>query len=255
MHSIKPNNLNTKKFRGKKYARFIKLWLEFNDYLKLYHGFYLDARCGYCLIQKIVHDKEKKLIESMNAEEKIIKEMYEHWDFKHEEFAQSYIAGAKNHRQRNGEVKKRTVRNGQNQEILTKILIVNLAAYWEVYLRKEVATAYGYNTPSDYKNDTWGYIVALRNSILHNKGRVDKTLVSRARKVGKNFKLNERIVFNENFAYDIFQKADGFLCKLHKESYSDSRAASRIIIPKALIDKSRSEGFRKKKHKNAPSDK
>ena len=247
MHSIKSHQSNNKKTLEKKYDRFIKLYLEFNDYLREHHGFYLDSRLGYCLIQEVLKKNEKELMQHIGGKGHWFKKIYDTMDFKHEEVAKSYIPAAENHRQKNEEVIKRTVRNGQNQEIMTKTLVVNLAAYWEVHLRKEVSVAYGYDDPSDYKNDIWGYIVALRNSILHNQGRVDKKLFLRAKKVRKVFKLKEQIKFNEEFAYDIFQKADGFLWKLHKESLPKSWA--KLRISKSIIDESRSERARKKKYK------
>lgn len=232
----------------KKSDRFIKLWSEFNDYLKEIQGYYLDSRLGFSLIQGLVKTDGVELKNVLGKESGFFEEIQGYLTFKHEEYAKAYIPGAGESIQRFKNVIKRNKKNGLNQEILAQLLIVNLAAYWEMHFREKVSKAYGCKEHNQYKNDIWGYLIALRNCILHNQGKVNITLMQRAKRVGKLLNANSKIEFNDDFVHDVFMKVYGFLGKLHSESLSKSFRKVKIL--KEIIDQTRSSGFRKRKYKN-----
>lgn len=166
------------------HKRFLELFWEFNEFIVSLHTLYLDSIIGYEALHNAVLTHQADLLRLLGECEVTEEEFQDkcgmtYGDLCNEEHSVVSLSPV----MKQGDIKKRTNKNGTNTILLGRQCIVAACSYWEGYLRKEVGVALGVLDFKKHKgekikeildeyvrDDFWGDICKLRNSIVHNKG-------------------------------------------------------------------------------------
>jgi hypothetical protein len=71
-----------------------------------------------------------------------------------------------------GEIYELNSPNGVNMRLLSNMVIVNIYQFWDEHYREKIAQKLKLNNKSDLKIDLFGDLNILRQTIIHNNGRV-----------------------------------------------------------------------------------
>lgn len=121
------------------------------------------------------------------------------------------------------EIIRRNSPNGDNLNKIGSFVLVMIMEHWEHDIREKIATALGYSSKSEVKSDIMGDINKIRQDVLHNRGKVDRSFSNKilSFRKGEKIELTEGIlkeVFGEIFKYLNFL----FFQHTDREGYSDN---------------------------------
>ncbi len=225
----------------KNYNRLLELFWEFNEFIVSLHTLYLDSIAGYNILHNRVLQYQDQ-IKSFLGDCKEASDEFQNLcsvDYKRLCKDNFYVVSM-SPLMKQGEVKKRTSRNGTNYILIGRNCVVSAYSYWEAYLRREVGIAMGVLDPktTDNKeiqnilnkhvvNDFWGDMRWLRNSILHKNGTANSD-ISKC-KLLKWFKPGEHINLDFDKMRSIFLAMGHYRNHLHSESLGPRKG---IRIPR-----------------------
>jgi len=216
-------------FRRQLPAGELELSQELTQFIHNIQGLYLDSIIGYKLINSYIEKDQSLLKEFVKSEPELTtdefqdKLTFQHKDIYGDDFAASAIHFAKK-----GEVKKRNRKDGENSKLIANMCIVMMCSYWEHYFRNKLSNAYGYSDANAIQDDFWGDICWLRNDIVHNKNRCEK---SKKAKVLRWFASGDEIIISQDRIRLIFLNALRWRNKLHRDSLA------KIVMKIPKIDK------------------
>lgn len=166
------------------YNRFLELSEEFGKFVESLHTLYLDSVIGF----NILH---QRLLEQQNQIKSILGECEEASDefqdmcftYYKQLCGEEFNVESTSPLMKQGEVKKRTARNGTNYILMGRLCVVQAYTYWETYLRKEIGLALEVldlqkHTEEEINEilnkyvaiDFWGDMRYMRHAILHKNG-------------------------------------------------------------------------------------
>jgi len=213
------------------YPRFNELFWEFAEFIEDLHALFLDSIIGYELIHENLERHQSDIREILGSHEYATKEFQDTCSITYKDIGgQDHQRVATSPLMKQGTLRSRIEADGKNTRTLGKMVIVSSYAYWEEYLRIEIGKAMGVvssdatNTEEtrailnkEVKNDFWGDMRHLRNSILHAHGiansEVDKC------KVIKWFKSGDRIVLGYQKVRAIFLCLGAYRNEIHKMQF------------------------------------
>lgn len=209
------------------YRRLHKLFEELTEKIIDQHTLYLDSIVGYESIHKTIIHKQNLVKEFLDGHEYGEEEFQDTCATTYKSlFGRDYTVMSLSPVMKQGDVKKRTKENGRNYLLLGSQCVVAMYAYWEGYLRKEIANAMN-KKPEEIKNDVWGDIRFLRNAIVHNNGVATSDM--KGCKILKWFKTGEKIELDYEKMRAIFMLLAAYRNHLHELSFPPSRG---FIIPR-----------------------
>lgn len=146
---------------------------ELRRFVNQLHGVYLDSVTGFSYIHDIVLKNQRSIEEWLNRANPFCEtasiDFQDICGFSYDSIIAEPFCAAGMIRSTQGEFKERNRPGGLNFRIIAEMYIVRLYAFWEDYFRKEYAKAKGIEK-NDIKDNFWGDLGKLRNSIVHNKG-------------------------------------------------------------------------------------
>lgn len=169
------------------YIRFLELYEEFDKFVVSLHALYLDSVAGFNILHRwlLEHRNQMKSVlgeSELSSDESQDNSLIDYKRLCGEEFnlesTEPFMT--------QGEVKERTAHNGTNYILMGRLCVVQAYTYWENYLRKEMAIAFGVFDPKRHTkkkeideilrkyvpDDFWGDMGRLRRTVIHNKGIV-----------------------------------------------------------------------------------
>lgn len=221
------------------YPRFNELFWEFAEFIEDLHALFLDSVVGYELMHENLDRHQSDLRKILGSHEYATKEFQDTCSIAYKDLGgQDHQLVSTSPLMKQGALRSRIEPDGKNTRTLGNMVIVSSYAYWEEYLRIEIGKAMGVlesdatNTKAtsailnkEVKNDFWGDMRYLRNSILHAHG-VANSDVDRC-KVIKWFKSGDKIVLGYQQIREIFLYLGAYRNEIHKMQFP-SRA---IRIP------------------------
>jgi len=165
------------------YLRLQKLSYELGEFWRRIHGFYLDAVAGFSFVHSRIEQDQARIRQLIDDIEISSETFQDTRMFSYSMVFSKEFCGSGIHHATQGEVKSRNRPGGMNYIILGQLCVVSFFDYWNDYLRKEYAIAKGAlnSQENDQKkidmiladharDDFWGDMRHLRNSIVHNGG-------------------------------------------------------------------------------------
>jgi hypothetical protein len=172
------------------YKRFLELFWEFNNFIVTLHTLYLDTIAGFKILHHQVKNYQNKIKSFLGDCEEAGEEFQDKCSIDYKMLCEEdFNVVSMWPTMKQGEVKKRTAKNGTNYILMARQCVVSAYTYWEVYLRKEIGIALGIIEPkikdkeeiqrilNKYvKSDFWGDMKRLRHAILHKNGIADSDI-------------------------------------------------------------------------------
>lgn len=213
------------------YPRFNELFWEFAEFIEDFHALFLDSIVGYELIHENLERHQSDLRKILGSHEYATKEFQDTCLIAYKDLGgQDHQLVSTSPLMKQGPLRSRIESDGKNTRTFGNMIIVSSYAYWEEYLRIEIGKAMGVldsdatNTDAtrailneEVKNDFWGDMRYLRNSIVHAHGiansDVDKC------KVIKWFKSGDRIILGYQEIRAIFLFLGVYRNEIHKMQF------------------------------------
>ena len=216
------------------HKRLLKLFYEFARQLEEWHTLYLDSIAGYSILHERLLARQEDVRKALGEDKYTSIAFQDTCSVLYKNLCNKDVAPiALSPVMKQGDVKKRTQRNGHNYLLLGNQCVVSVYSYWEEYLRIEIGIALGKlrngarNSETTkrilnqhVKVDLWGDLRYLRNSIVHNHGIANSDL-SKC-KVIRWFKPGERIVLDYDKMRALFFVMGCYRNKLHTMSLPPS---------------------------------
>ena len=155
------------------YGRCLKLSVEFGEFVASLHTLYLDAVVGFDVVHQRVLEYQQQIKCSLRECEEASAEFQDTCLIDYKQLCgEDYYVESVSPLMKQGEVKQRTERNGTNYIRMGHLCVVYAYAYWEDYLRKEIAIACGLSGSKKdlIKHDFWADMRIMRSAILHHNG-------------------------------------------------------------------------------------
>jgi hypothetical protein len=159
------------------YTRFLELSKKFGEFIVSLHALYLDSIIGYNILHQRLLDYQKQMKSILGKCEEASEEFQDTCDITYEWLCgEDFEIESTFPFMKQGEVKKRTERNGENYILMGRLCVVQAYTYWEEYLRKEIAIAIGVLDTKEIlrkyiSHDFWGEMGKLRKAIIHHNNR------------------------------------------------------------------------------------
>ncbi|VAW17333.1 hypothetical protein MNBD_BACTEROID05-730 [hydrothermal vent metagenome] len=212
------------------YLRFRELFQEFAAKLEEQHTYYLESIIGFSVLHDRVVKKQMDLKSFFGDHELANDEFLDTCSTLYKQISGHDITPMSlSPVLKQGDVKARNKKNGQNSLILAANCIVALYGYWEEYLRIEIGVAKGVidqgATNCDVTreilnqhvtNDLWGDLRHLRNSIVHNNGVAYPKIKNC--KIIKCFQPGDKVALDYNKMHVIFMLLADFRNDLDRMS-------------------------------------
>jgi predicted RNase H-like HicB family nuclease len=196
--------------------RLLNLFWEFEKKITEIHAFYLDSIVGYEVLEQRVQSKREDIRKFLGEHELSSDEAQDQCGFLYKEISKHDFAPASmSPVMKQGDLLSRISENGSNTYLLGNQCVVMAYAFWDEYMRFEVAKALQL-IPAESKRDKetqrvlaqcltsdfWGDMRYLRRSIVHGNG-IASSDVAKC-KVLKWFKPGERILLDYKKMHRIF---------------------------------------------------
>ena len=162
--------------------RLLGLSEEFGEFLLSLQTLYHDALAGFAILYQRLVEYQTGLKACLSDPEVGSVEFQDKCLIGYKELCgEDFSVASESGSMLQGDVKKRTQRNGRNEIEMGRACVVIAYAYWDAYLHKEFDKALGFVGKSARKklndrihNYFWEDMCRLRNAILHEKGRATK---------------------------------------------------------------------------------
>lgn len=219
---------------GWNYNRLKELFHEMEVYLGNLHTMYIESVIGYAWIYKFVQ-KEQDNIRGLLGPSEVTEEEFQnerlisYESICGDDITPMSFAGS----MKQGNLKDRNRSGGKNELEIGKQCVVSLYAFWEDYLRLELAKAKGLVQQGKTKDkeverilsnhmsfDFWGDIGLLRNSILHHNSISTNTCGSKT-KILKWFPAGSEIALTYKHMRTVFMEAAKFRNLIFKWSFPE----------------------------------
>ena len=215
--------------------RFLQLFHEFGKELETVHALYLDSVVGYSLMHSRVQERQMKIRSFIGDSELAAEDFQDTCSVSYECISgDTFQVMSLYPNMKQGDVKKRTEKDGHNILRLGERCVVQLCAYWEEYLILEIGIAKGAlpvgasrsKETSEVLNrtvkyDVWGDLRLFRNSIVHNVGRASSDIDKCRMFVW--FRPGDKIDLNYDRMRQIFRALAVFRNDLHGYSLPPHR--------------------------------
>jgi len=222
------------------YRRLLELFWEFTKKIEDWHTLYLDSIAGYSILHERLLNKQEDAKKMLGDHEYAETTFQDELSINYKRLCGiDFIPVSMKPLMKQGEVKKRLCKNGQNYLLLGNQCVVTAYSYWEEYLRIEVAIAIGVlkrgaknsketrKILNEHLNvDFWGDMKLIRHSILHNNG-IASSDISKC-KIIKCFYPGKLIEIDYEKMRAIFLSMGWYRNKLHEMSLPPSEG---ITVP------------------------
>ena len=215
--------------------RFLELFWKFNKFTVSLHTLYLDSVAGFNILQQYLLEHQNQIESFLGECEEASSEFQDQCSIDYDQLCgEKFNVVSMSPLMKQGEVKKRTVRNGTNYILMGRLCVVQAYTYWETYLRKEIGIALGVFHPKVHRkkveidgilrkyvsNDFWGDMGIMRHAIIHKNGIVTSDL--KEMKFLTWFKPDDHINLDFDMMKIIFFQMGNFRNFLHSLSLSPS---------------------------------
>lgn len=212
--------------------QFLRLYEEFDLFIRSLHGLYSDSLTGYGLISRYVADRQSNIAELLRGYPEADLSFQDTCHLPHSQIVQPSSASPSLYVPTEAEFKSRNTKGGENTWRLGNYCVLIAYTYWECYLRREVALALEVldSNESDSEkikeilrtrvsSDFWGNMAYFRHSILHCNGKA--SFENSACKIFKWFEPNAPIQIDERMMRAIFLAMIDYRNELHSKSLAD----------------------------------
>lgn len=202
---------------SKDYKKLLDLFHEFDAFLRRIYGLYMDGIAGFDFLARHI-ETEHNYYRDMFKDKKELSstEFLDTLGFSHDKFVGGDLAKISIHFGKKGDVKRRNIRNGENQINLGSMCLVMIYTYWETYFRKQLSNALNVKT-EELKFDIWGDLRIIRTCILHKKNILYSDDYQNI-KMFKRFKADEEVIIDESIFTEIFLCLLEFRNWVHEQS-------------------------------------
>lgn len=219
----------------KNHPRLLELFWEFASKLEELHTLYLDSLIGYSILHERLNAHQDAVRVALGDHEYATKEFQDTCSIAYNHLSnRDFAPVSMSPVMRQGEMRRRVEDDGRNTLLLGNQCLVSAYAYWEEYLRVEIGKAIGVlsqDAKADdvarkilnehVKNDLWGDIRYIRNSLVHNNG-IANSEMSKCRQI-KWFAPGQVIELNHERMRAIFLAMGQFRNDLHAMSLPPPR--------------------------------
>jgi hypothetical protein len=221
------------------YMRLNQLGHELDAYWKQIHGLYLDSLIGFSVIYSKVQSEQDSILEWLKEFGVSPSLIPDELSFSYTSLLKQDFCASGIHEVTQGTVKHRNLPGGDNYRTLGQMCVVCFSDYWNEYLRKEYAIAKRILDPTitddetikdilkkNVKDDFWGDMTKLRNSIVHHDGKANANVDGC--KIIKWFAKGDDINFST-------QMMEGIFCAVlvsRNRLFSEALPKRTMTIPK-----------------------
>jgi hypothetical protein len=224
------------------YNRFLSLSEEFSKKIEEQHTLYLDSIIGYSILHERLLQYQEDMKSILGDSEFATPEFQDTCSTNYKHLSdKDFTPVSLSPLMTQGDVKERTKNNGRNYMVLGAQCLVSMYSYWEEYLRIEIGIAKGHLPKGSkhdgknreilnehVKNDFWGDIRYIRNSIVHNNCVANNEMKNC--KIIKWFSPGTEIRLDYEKMYVIFLQFGYYRNELHSMSFPQ-REGYRIRLP------------------------
>lgn len=215
--------------------RLLELFWQFASKLEELHTLYLDSLVGYSILYERLNSHQDVARAVLGNHECATKEFQDTCSIVYKNLSnRDFSPVSMSPVMKQGEMRGRVKDGGENTLLLGNQCLVSAYAYWEEYLRVEIGKAIGVLSQDakagdetrkilneHVKNDLWGDIRNIRNSLVHNNG-IANSEVSKCRVI-KWFSPGQPIELSHERMRAIFLALGQFRNELHTMSLPPPR--------------------------------
>ena len=216
-------------------SRFLELFHEFAGKVEAWSTLYLDSIAGYSILYERLCARQDEVLNILKNHRYAAPEFQDTCSISYKSIStKGFSPVSLSPVMKQGDFKRRVSADGPNVLLLGAQCVTSAYAYWEEYLRIEVGKALGV-LPADaqrcdktrdvlnqhVKNDFWGDLRLLRNSIVHNNGIASSEMAKS--KLIKWFRPGDKIALNYGKSMSLFFCMGRYRNELHSMSLHRSK--------------------------------